>query len=312
VTGEPSDEELRNALNAGGLDVVDLDRRPFRYATSAPLELLSCRVIDGTHHRIVFKDLTPARRIADASRKPAALHDPQREIEMYRQVLVPLGVGASLYAAVSEPGRQWLFVEYVDGLPLWQIGEIGPWRAAAEWLARFHERNDVSHLARGVPVLRWDRPRLLDTYERARDALALSTHPRAGELLGHIGDAGWLAERLLRQPRAVIHGEAYPSNLIVANERVVPVDWEMAARGPALIDLAALTVGWSDEPRAEITHAYATARGEEIDIAELATCHVHQGLMWIGWAGDWIAPVEHRTDWIEVACSFLGPLERLP
>ena len=43
-------------------------------------------------------------------------------------------------------------------------------------------------------------------------------------------------DRLVRLPRTLIHGELYPSNVIVGRghhrERVCPVDWEMAALGP--------------------------------------------------------------------------------
>src|SRR5947209_6646174 len=63
-----------------------------------------------------------------------------------------------------------------------------------------------------------------------------------------------VVERLLALPRTLIHNEFYPSNVLIERRRegvrVCPVDWEMAARGPALIDLAALTAGnWNETER---------------------------------------------------------------
>ena len=56
--------------------------------------------------------------------------------------------------------------------------------------------------------------------------------------------------RLAAMPRTVIHGEFYPCNILIRGTgpraRVCPVDWELAAVGPGLIDLAALMTGWDD------------------------------------------------------------------
>ena len=52
-------------------------------------------------------------------------------------------------------------------------------------------------------------------------------------------------ERLLALPVGFIHGELYPSNVLVGERtgRICAVDWEMAGIGPLLLDLAALTSG---------------------------------------------------------------------
>src|SRR5207244_7203663 len=80
-----------------------------------------------------------------------------------------------------------------------------------------------------------------------------------------------VVERLLTLPLTLIHGEFYPSNILVHEietcrsrltgdtVRVCPVDWEMAAVGPGLIDLAALTAGaWTDEEKTALALAYQT------------------------------------------------------
>ena len=71
-------------------------------------------------------------------------------------------------------------------------------------------------------------------------------------------------ERLIRLPSTLIHGEFYASNILVQETRegcrIRPVDWEMAAVGPGLIDLAALTSGaWAERERTEMAAAYHDA-----------------------------------------------------
>ena len=71
--------------------------------------------------------------------------------------------------------------------------------------------------------------------------------------------------RLVGAPQTVIHGEYYPSNILVAADAgpVYPVDWESAAVGPGEIDLAALTDRWPDELATECVAAYVRARWPE-------------------------------------------------
>src|SRR5262249_13985070 len=129
---------------------------------------------------------------------------------------------------------------------------------------------------------------------------------------------GWLAARyervvevLVSLPRTLIHGEYYASNLLIQTEcgpvRVCPVDWEMAAVGPGLIDLAALTAGrWTDTERAALCQAYRTAWPSQtawvLQPDALPTlldhCRIHLAVQWLGWSSRWIAPPEHQLDWL--------------
>ena len=103
----------------------------------------------------------------------------------------------------------------------------------------------------------------------------------------------------------LIHGEFYASNVIVGQTatglRVCPVDWEMAAVGPGLIDLAALTAGrWSATEKA----ALATAYGAPAEfLPALDYCRLHLAMQWLGWAQDWSPPPEHAHDWLNEAVS---------
>ena len=84
----------------------------------------------------------------------------------------------------------------------------------------------------------------------------------------------WLAERchealdwLIDQPATFLHGEYYPSNIVIERDGetlgVRPVDWEMAAVGPGLLDLAALCSGAWDEAQREALRARLASGGTD-------------------------------------------------
>jgi aminoglycoside phosphotransferase (APT) family kinase protein len=109
----------------------------------------------------------------------------------------------------------------------------------------------------------------------------------------------------------LIHGEFYASNVLVQTgeeKRVCAVDWEMAAFGPGLTDLAALTAGsWTDGQRTAIALAYHDALSStdtswrpsvQEFLDALDCCRLQAALQWLGWASNWTPPPEHRHDWL--------------
>jgi aminoglycoside phosphotransferase (APT) family kinase protein len=126
--------------------------------------------------------------------------------------------------------------------------------------------------------------------------------------------------RLAELPTTFIHGEFYASNVLIerggGNLRVCPIDWENAAVGPGVIDLAALTTGsWSAAEREQIARGYAgqaaelghaPGTGELFETLELARLHL--AVQWLGWDPTWTAPVEHRHDWLGEALRIAGTL----
>lgn len=310
--------ELRTALEeqlAGRLrsPVARVVRRPSAYRTSFALEELEVRLEDGTTVELMFKDLGPGALDEEARRaKPGFLHDPLREIETYRTILAPAGIGPAFYGAAVDPeaGRHWLFVEKVRGVELWQVGEVETWQAVARWVAGMHARfsEKAEGLAGPARLLRYDAdlyrrwmPRALEFGDdRARATL----EPLAGKYEQVVG-------RLAGLPATVIHGEFYASNVLVRDEDrgPCPTDWEMAAVGPGLLDLAALTSGtWTEEERTALALAYREAAGpmsvpggEDGFLSALDCCRLHLAVQWLGWSPSWIPPPEHRQDWLAEA-----------
>jgi aminoglycoside phosphotransferase len=264
-----------------GRQVTTVERRPSPYRTSFPLEELRVELADGTSLQLVRKDLRRSALGTIVHRvKPEFLHDPEREIEAYR-LLAGRRLGTPVYYGA---GRGWILLEKVPGVELAQIGELEAWRRAARWLARLHDT-----FAGTPPSSRI----LLDhdaSYYRLWPQRAAARAPEVSWIAARYEP---VVERLVALPRTLIHGEFYASNVLVAGERVAPVDWEMAAVGAGLVDLAALVTGWTGEERAAILAAYPG-----VDDLALAACRLHLALQWLGWSNDWTPPPAQAYDWL--------------
>ena len=317
--GRVTDEQLLAAIQAGlarhgtGRQCLALQRSPSPYATSFALENITATLDDGRRLPLILKDLSPSRLTERARRaKPAFLIDPRREIAVYETILMPRASGAAVYGTGGGQADPWLLLGKVEGTELYQVGDLEAWIAAAAWLARFHDscrstpppdaaapliqHSPAFHrlwMERAVRFFRHDPP----PSRCGRDALE------------------WIAsrfervvDRLRAWPATVIHGDYYASNVLAHRNgqewRSCPVDWEMAAVGPGILDLAALSSGnWSDEARRQIIAGYVGARGpgaesladtiEAVDYAQ-----IYLGVQWLGWFGRRRPPAEHTRDWL--------------
>jgi aminoglycoside phosphotransferase (APT) family kinase protein len=305
--------------------VVGLERRPSPYRTSFGLEELTVSLEKRSPLHLMFKDLS-RQSLLRAARlaKPQFLHDPEREIETYRLLLSPAQIGAPIYYGSivdRAAGRYWLFIEKVNGKELYQIGDLSTWQQVARWLAVMHDRfastmEPPAHPPAPGGLLKYERGLYERWMERAREFLkptALSQDVRQ-RLEGVAERYGDVVERLLALPQTVIHGEFYASNVLVeqtpAGLRVCPVDWELTAWGPGLLDLAALTAGsWTEEQKRALALAYrdalSPAKGWPPDadtfLAALDCCYLHLAVQWLGWSPEWSPPPEHAQNWLAEA-----------
>lgn len=327
MSDAPSDQEVVDLLSRqdGVGEVVTMTRRPYRYATSAPLEELHVETADGAELDLILKDLSRDRLLEEAAAtKPEFLHRPERELDTYRRILAPARIGPRCFAAVAEsdPPRYWLVLEKVPGVELWQVGELSVWEEVAGWLGSLH----ADFVGRTEEV-REANPHVLDLSgewfsswcRRALERLAKSDDPRAESLRSALQPYDEVVTALTALPRTFVHGELYPSNVLVGHgspPRICPVDWEMAAIGPGLVDLAALAGGWDEPQRRRLIAAYLRGcreapggtpkpqAGEE----DLARCRLHLALQWLGWSADWRPPPEHAHDWLGEALELAGEL----
>lgn len=332
MTGAPREAELRDALEralAGvGLELLGpIGRRPSPYRTSFPIEELEVELAGRGQVRLGCKRLDWAALDGEAQvAKPRFLHDSRREPGVYRALLPQAPPGPpEFFGAVEEGEGGWLFVEWVVGRELFQVGERGLWEEAARWLARFHAAMAPaldSHRAE-AGLIDHDAAFYRRWIERAEQFAA----ERAD---GSAATVAWLRERheqvveaLRAQPRTVLHGEFYASNVLVASDfghspvgtksdaRVAPVDWELAAAGPGMSDLAALVSGWPRADREALAAAYAAEPGVPAFTArDLDLARFQVAIQWLGWAPpQWQPPPGQRHDWLGEATRIAEELE---
>jgi len=292
------------------------------YSSSSATEFLDLSLDDGRRLQLVFKDLSRDALLETArATKPSFLYNPLREIRTYELVLPRHDLGTpTFYGAIVDPfrDRYWLFLEKVAGVELYQVGDVDVWNAVVCWLAALHDRfaDDLQSLSTlPVPFVHFDADFFRLWAERAA---AFAPVPLRAALEHIRASYEPVVDRLASLPRTFIHGEFYAPNVLVRHDErsgtVCPVDWEMAAIGTGLIDVAALTTGgWSSTDRASLEESYRVARRsldlDERDFSEaLDCCRLDGCLRWLGWAKAWSPPPQHAHDW---AAEAMGLADRL-
>ena len=322
VDTQVSDAELVTVIEAAlavapiSTTVGGLSRQPFPYASSFLLEEITVDLNGVEPLHLILKHLSP-RLVPEATRraKPPFVFDPRREIEVYRRLLVPFRVGPQLFGARSDPDTEtyWLLTEHIRGRELYQVGDRGCWESAARWLATLHRQfaaTACADAAAAMPLIRYDR----DWYARWMDRTCQFAQSSADR---HAAE--WLSERygrivdvLMSLPISIVHGEFYASNVLVAETadalNIYAVDWEMTGRGPAVLDLAALTLGeWSEDDRRAMIEAYVGASGPMREtivattVEAVACAQVCLAVQWAGWFGRRRPPTAHRRNWLQDA-----------
>jgi thiamine kinase-like enzyme len=316
VTAALSDRELRSTLERAlaerGFELTgEVERRPSPYRTSFPIEELRVE-LEGKGpvrlgcKRLDWDALEPEAQLA----KPRFLHDPEREPAVYGSLLPPSPAGPpEFFGAIAEGGRSLLFFEWVEGRELFQVGERELWEQAARWLARFHAAMapDLDRHRAEARLVDHDAAFYCGWIERARE---FATNPKPIDWLAARHQQ--VVEALLSLPQTVLHGEFYASNVLVASDfehtpvgrksaaRVAPVDWELAAVGPGLTDLAALVSGWPREDQEAIAAVYAAELGvPPFDACDLDLARLQVAVQWLGWAPpQWEPPEGQQHDWL--------------
>jgi hypothetical protein len=295
--------------------VVSVARRPSPNRSSFFVDELDVHLNDGSTLALLAKAVQWDAMDAAARRaKPIFLWHPERERTTYESLLsqFPLGTAQYLGSFAARDGIRYLLLERLDGIPLWQCERFDAWRSAALWLARLHTSIGATCACRseaGPHLLIYDRG-FFDQWLRRAIAFQTGSVEEMRVLARH-HDA--IVHRLLELPRTFIHGEFYAANVVVAAgaqgaESIVrPVDWETAAIGPGLVDLACLLAGrWTDDERADVADIYfreLARRGVDVPpreqyLMDLDFCLVHLSIRNLGWSRDWVPPADRVHDWL--------------
>lgn len=306
------------AIDRGRLEVLLGERvtrlasRPAEAHSSHPLERVRVRVDTGRDLDLVLKGVRGARSRGVCVR-PRLVRDAPREEWAYASLLDANVLGTPRFYGrlTSGEGDQRLVLEAVPGHPLAEEGDLEAWLAAARWLARFHAwgRTCPGGAEPGGRLLRQSPELHARWLSRAgRCARAMGNETTASRLVALSPRYRAAVAHLERSPRGIVHGEFYPSNILVEGGmpgwRVTALDWESVGVGPVLLDLAALTMGeWDVDVRREVWEAYATAAHTDLPSIEpaLHAARLVNAVQWLGWSPGWTPPAEHAREWIDEA-----------
>jgi aminoglycoside phosphotransferase (APT) family kinase protein len=263
---DSGDQALREVLEIGlsihlgrRATIHDLRREPFGGATAYASEVVTFRLLDGGERRLFLKDFRSSKLPKD---DPVARC--RRELGVYRDLLKEADLGTAEfygYVETEADGRHQLLFEFVDGLEL-RSSEFPEWVRAAGWLARLHGsfQSEPERLGGCTFLMRHDAEFFTFRAEaalRAMTELSEALETRLRSLLEGYGD---IVQAMANQPRTLVHGSYRPSNILVGRNsttmRIVPVDWELAAIGAPLYDLAFLSNGFRPPELDTILDAY--------------------------------------------------------
>ncbi len=204
---------------------------------------------------------------------------------------------------------------------LWQVGEFEVWEQSARWLARMHAMLAPAAQAPPRSLLHYGPDLYRAWIERARHFAERPSTPWSDDTRATVIDLSTryepVVERLAALEPTIVHGEFYPSNVLVQHSgdvvRIAPIDWEISGVGPGLLDLAALTIGkWTPAERDALAHAYRDAAAPGTVPADfgvaLDCCRLHLAVQALGSAPEWQPPAEHRHDWLAESVRIAGDL----
>lgn len=294
-----------------------ISRCDSEYRTSFPIEELEVEIPGQGRSKIVGKRLD-REALDETARlaKPLFLHAAGREAYVYEHLLPRGPAGAPRYLGTErEAEGNLLFIEWIDGRVLTEVGERETWEAVADWLGRFHAAFEgaLADLPSGAPLVERDADFHRRWLVRARD-FAPADGPARSALDWLDPRHEGVVEALAAIEPTLLHGEFYPSNVLVGDgersPRVAPVDWELAGPGPGALDLAALVCGWPAADREAMRGAYGRGRGRELPVRDLDLARLQVAIQWLGWAPpEWTPPPGQRRDWAAEAVEIAEGLE---
>jgi hypothetical protein len=229
-------------------------------ASSYEAERLTVRLASGEDVAVFFKNLGCSHFPKDDAPQRR-----ERERRTYRDLVGAGELGTARYygSVWNEPaGPFWLFLEHVDGQEA-RFCSIEHWLAGAAWIGRLHGHfaHQSSRLRACDFLVRHDAD-----FFRSKAPLAVHHVSRVSGVLGErlaraLHGYDELVDLMVSQPPTLVHGHYRPCNILIDTSpspvRVCPIDWEQAAFGSALYDLAYLVDGFTPPVADRFFDAYA-------------------------------------------------------
>jgi hypothetical protein len=257
-------------------------RRPNAYSSSSPAEIVTIAFADGRQRELFLKyarEPDPEPRCRQGIAYCGRVYD-----QLVQRLPLPTVRSLGL-VTIGHPPVQALVLEHLqECLRVNEAPDESGLMAAAAWCGRMHSWGSAADADPAFGFLtRYTADSCRAWSQRAR-SLAAS--------VGGVPD--WLARAcgtfhdrviaLVAMERTTIHGDFGPQNVLWKDGVVRPVDWESAAIGPGVIDLATLLFDWPAETVGRGIEAYWQARRAEMPTdfpAVFATATVSAALRWL-------------------------------
>jgi aminoglycoside phosphotransferase (APT) family kinase protein len=300
--GQPAERwsgMIERCLSTGVTAVREL---PAPASTSYALRRLMLELTDGRTLDVLLKDFDVSPHAADLALRRGA-----RERYVYETVLAGRNLGTpELYGVVwDEPsGPHWLLLEFVQGRTLRQ-SPIEHWIAAAAWLGRLHgtTAGREAELAQPGLLVNYDEAYFRDMAERALQAVGTRSGSLHRRLASAVDGYGAMVEGFRAGRPTLVHGSFRRKNVLVDASvtpvRICPTDWELAAIGPQLHDLACLANEVDQGPTIELfCKAYVKAAdvfglavaGPDEMLANVDRLRLHRVLRSLARSTEWVYP----------------------
>ena len=226
--------------------ITDLARRPAPSATGYASEILTLDLASSPTIQIFLKDYGHRRlpKVDPSDRS-------RREIAVYRDLLQDAGLDTATYhGTVWTPSQRWLLMEFVEDARELRSCSLDAWVDAAAWLGHlqgwFAGNDQLAETAAFLP--RHDADFFRKQAISASNAVERIDVALAARLSGVLADYERLVDVMASQPLTLVHGSFRPQNILVVDRdgsrRICVVDWEHAALGSVLYDLAFITQGY--------------------------------------------------------------------
>jgi hypothetical protein len=239
--------------------IVDVRRTRIHDIGSYECDTVTAKFANGGEFRLFLKDFGVSQRSKDNPEQRR-----ERELGVYRNLLAGTDLGTpTYYGSVwdKSQGRFWLLLELVEGIVI-KDHRVEHGVMAAGWLGQmqgFFAQHPES-LTRCDFLIRHDERYFQSKAELAvRDVaqIAPAFAPRLAKIVDRYDPA---IKVITTQPRTLVHGGYIPWHILLdmADEpmRVCPIDWELAAVGATLYDLAIYTDGVEPPARDRMWEAY--------------------------------------------------------
>jgi hypothetical protein len=207
-------------------------------------------------------------------------------------------------------------------VPGWDLRyqDLDCWALAAEELGVMHAAfaSQARELESYDFLARHDASGCIATAQHAHTVLSAGRADTAGLIQRVVEDYERVAVELAAERRTLVHGDLAPKNIVLADrdhtKRAVFVDWEWAAIGPGLGDLADLVNGLDEGAARRMLEAYAGSAGAAVPTEDRALTRsfklalLHNTMFRLGRSTDWKVSDDQVNVWARAAVDLYSEL----